>query len=79
MGRTQLSTPRPNRNLGDHLWKRFNASREDQLWYYRGLVTALRQADGDDRSRELVNELDRVVTALELEVRTGAVDPRKRR
>jgi (p)ppGpp synthase/HD superfamily hydrolase len=26
----------------DSVWSRFNAPREDQLWYYRGLVAALR-------------------------------------
>jgi (p)ppGpp synthase/HD superfamily hydrolase len=55
------------RRLGDLLWKRFNASGDDQLWYYRSLVTAFRQAD-DGQSRVLVDALDEVVTTLEREV-----------
>ena len=27
--------------LGEDLWERFNGEREDQLWYYRGLVKGL--------------------------------------
>jgi (p)ppGpp synthase/HD superfamily hydrolase len=67
------------RRLGDELWARFNASHEDQLWYYRGLVTALRHADVGDRSRSLVDELNEVVTALEREVRAATESPRKGR
>jgi (p)ppGpp synthase/HD superfamily hydrolase len=29
--------------VGEGLWRRFNAGRDDQLWYYGGLVTALRR------------------------------------
>jgi (p)ppGpp synthase/HD superfamily hydrolase len=32
---------RDYRELGDRLWPRFNAGREDQRWYYRGLADAL--------------------------------------
>ena len=55
------------RTVGDELWKRFNAGREDQLWYYRRLVDALRHADAQDQARSLVDELDEVVTELERE------------
>jgi hypothetical protein len=43
---------------GEAAWRRFNAGREDQLWYYRELVDALREAGGLE---DLVEELDEVV------------------
>ncbi len=49
------------RVMGDDVWQRFNANRDQILWYYRSLVTAFRQA-GDS---PLAAELDRVVTELE--------------
>jgi (p)ppGpp synthase/HD superfamily hydrolase len=49
------------RTLGDDLWKRFNATKADQLWYYRELVRAFR-AWG---SNALVEEFDRVVSEIE--------------
>ena len=33
--------------LGDKVWERFNATREDQRWYYEGVVKAL-TASGED-------------------------------
>jgi (p)ppGpp synthase/HD superfamily hydrolase len=59
------------RRHGDALWGRFNASKEETLWYYRALVTAFRAADHN----ELVDELDRVVTEIEQRVRTAGVNP----
>jgi GTP pyrophosphokinase len=55
------------RRLGEPLWARFTGSRDEQLWYYRSLVTALRDAGGEPA--DLVNRLDEVVAALEAEVR----------
>ncbi len=49
------------RALGDKLWRRFNGGREGTLWYYRALVTAFEEAG----SNPVVEELDRVVTAME--------------
>jgi (p)ppGpp synthase/HD superfamily hydrolase len=46
---------------GDDLWKRFNASKADELWYFRELVQAF-QARG---SNQLVEEFSRVVGDLE--------------
>lgn len=43
---------------GEAAWRRFSAGKEDQLWYYRALVDAFREADGLE---ELVDELDQVV------------------
>ena len=50
------------RVLGEGLWSRFSAGREDVLWYYRSLVTAFR-ATGH-APKPLVDELDRTVEAL---------------
>lgn len=52
---------RDYRASGDKVWKRFNASREQILWYYRALVDAFAEAGGG----RLVRELDRIVTELE--------------
>ena len=49
------------RREGDHLWTRFNAGPDDQLWYYRSLVDILsRRLPGP-----LTDELARVVADLE--------------
>jgi (p)ppGpp synthase/HD superfamily hydrolase len=50
------------RELGDVVWDRFSAPRDDVLWYYRGLVEAY--ADADDNER-LYQDLARVVDELE--------------
>ena len=51
-----------HRQHGDEVYERFTASRQDQLWYYRGLADAF-------RSRgivpHLVAELERTVAELE--------------
>jgi len=49
------------RILGDSIWSRFKGGKEGSLWYYRDLVVAFRQGE----STPLVDELDRVVSALE--------------
>jgi (p)ppGpp synthase/HD superfamily hydrolase len=61
------------RRMGDDLWERFTARRDEQLRYYRNLVTALRKADYGGQSRALVDQLDEVVTALEREVDRSAL------
>ena len=48
------------RLLGEDLWTRFNGGKEGTLWYYRAIVGTLR-GDGP-----IVEELDRVVTELEM-------------
>lgn len=50
------------RRLGDELWSRFNAGKEDQLWYYRMLVETFRSAGSDGL---LMNELAYTVAELE--------------
>lgn len=49
------------RELGESLWNRFNASRDEILWYYRSLVNAFREHG----STPLIEELDRVVSEIE--------------
>jgi (p)ppGpp synthase/HD superfamily hydrolase len=50
------------RRIGDELWLRFNAGKEDQLWYYRELVGAFREAQAPIR---MVEEFNDVVSELE--------------
>jgi len=52
------------RQIGDAVWLRFSkeASREDQLRYYRALVTNFGRTSAP---KGIVQELDRIVTALE--------------
>jgi GTP pyrophosphokinase len=47
---------------GSSVWDRFRASREDELWYYRALVTVFREHLHDPA---LVKELKRAVTEME--------------
>lgn len=54
------------RRDGDSLWKRFNAGKEDQLWYFRELVRIFRSHDA---SGMLLEEFERTVTELERVVR----------
>lgn len=49
------------RRFGDELWDRFNASREDILWYYRGLAEIFSKHGPD----KLASELALVVAELE--------------
>jgi GTP pyrophosphokinase len=48
------------RVVRERLWKRFNAGKAGQLWYYRSLIRVL----GGPRSSPLVEELDRTVRTL---------------
>jgi GTP pyrophosphokinase len=58
--------------LGDRVFARFNAGRDDLLWYYAALVDAYRQAGGGP----LVDELARVVTELKRLARDQPAVPR---
>lgn len=49
------------RQVGGELWKRFNAPKKDQLWYYGELVKTLQKTAAP---RTLVKELSRVVEEL---------------
>lgn len=52
------------RNEGEAVWDRFNASSDDVLSYYEGLVRAYRHAGGG----RLVEELDRIVRGIRREM-----------
>jgi GTP pyrophosphokinase len=52
------------RNVGDQVWERFNASADDIVAYYQALVRSFREAGGG----RLVDELDRIVRAIEREM-----------
>ena len=52
------------RNSGERVWERFTAKPDDIVAYYQSLVRAYREAGGG----RLVDELDRVVRAIEREM-----------
>ena len=49
------------RALGDEVWQRFRAGKEETLWYYREVTTALLRSG----RTPLVDELERVVGEIE--------------
>jgi len=51
------------RMIGDTLWGRFAAPRDDKLWYYRALVDSYRKNPA--HTPALIDELDRTVTEME--------------
>ena len=57
------------RTLGEALWDRFTGGREGTLWYYRSLVTVFLKHG----RTHLVEELDRVVSELEITTGTSQV------
>ena len=61
------------RQDGDAIWSRFTAGRDDQLWYYRELVTTLRDAPAGAPER-LVDELTRTVGSLETLIASPKAD-----
>jgi (p)ppGpp synthase/HD superfamily hydrolase len=56
-----ISILRDHRAVGDTVWDRFTASREQTLWYYEQVVTAL----GTDWTHPLLDDLERVVNELQ--------------
>src|SRR3954464_15268575 len=52
------------RTVGDRVWERFNANADEIVAYYRSLVRSYREAGGG----RLVDELDRIVRAIEREM-----------
>ena len=49
------------RHIGPKVWDRFKRGREEQLWYFQGLLSIFKSA-GTNR---VVEELERVATELE--------------
>ncbi len=56
---------RDYREVGEQLWERFRASREQTLWYYRSLEAVLE----DQRNRTLMTELKYTLLELETEIK----------
>jgi len=52
------------RRIGDAVWQRFNAGKEDQKWYYRENVKALASLKDDPDSVEQYNVLCEIVKEL---------------
>jgi GTP pyrophosphokinase len=52
---------RDHRALGDRVWDRFTANREQTLWYYEAVVQAL----GTGWTHPLLDDLERVVAELQ--------------
>ena len=58
------------RQIGDALWGRFTGGKDGTLWYYRALTDAFMTAPNRMRCQTLIEELNRVVSTLEHEVKT---------
>lgn len=52
---------RDYRKVGDRVWGRFRAGKEDQRWYYTSLVNALRTRTKNVSYQKLYRELERKV------------------
>lgn len=52
---------RDYRTLGEALWDRFNAGRDDELWYYRSILKVCRKRIASP----LLDDLDRTIGELE--------------
>ena len=52
---------RDYRNLGEKVWDRFHAGKEDILWYYGSLIRTFRKTS---TQKMLVDELQRIYTEL---------------
>ena len=57
---------RDHRRVGDSIWDRFTATREQTLWYYRALADAYRAAGAEGF---LVEEFERTVAEIEIRAR----------
>ncbi|MDR1493490.1 MAG: HD domain-containing protein [Planctomycetaceae bacterium] len=53
------------RVVGEQLWKRFHAGRDDQLWYFRGMIDALRNAGNCPVMTELEDEIKKLENLIQ--------------
>jgi (p)ppGpp synthase/HD superfamily hydrolase len=53
---------RDYRAVGEQLWQRFNAGRDDQIWYYRGLAAAL--GNGSANAEELRRTVEQLAEGV---------------
>lgn len=51
------------RRIGDEVWSRFNAGRDESLWFYRSAVAAMRGNPANNAA--LVDELERTVAEID--------------
>ena len=58
------------RRVGDRLWQRFTASREQTLWYYQSLLEIFRRRC-PEQLEPLVDELARALDDLEAQIGQG--------
>ncbi|HYA43480.1 MAG TPA: HD domain-containing protein [Syntrophobacteraceae bacterium] len=59
------------RHTGDQLWRRFNAGKQDQMWFFRSLPPVFRTAGA---TGPLIEEFERTVAELESIVSASLVD-----
>lgn len=53
-----------NPRVGENVWSRFNAGRDDTLWFYRSLAAKFRERLQESPLATLANELNEIVEAL---------------
>lgn len=53
-----------HQELGEQLWVRFNRGREQQCWYYQGMVESLRPESDSDPHASIHRDLEAEVAAL---------------
>ena len=59
------------RALGERLWSRFNAPREDILWYYQALVGVFRERSASPLIDELERTLGQLDELIAIDTRRG--------
>ncbi len=50
--------------LGEELWERFNAPKDDQKWYYHSMLHAFSEGDGKFQNLPIYNQLDCYIRML---------------
>jgi (p)ppGpp synthase/HD superfamily hydrolase len=59
------------REKGEDLWKRFNSSKDDIIWYYDGLLEQFCKIPFPEPQKHLVQELKDTIEELKLLVRSN--------